>query len=77
MRKPNIDHSAYAGYRRFRGGIGSFEVFWNNGSLESGVEGEPMPTGWYWWACFPGSMPDSEPFGPFASSHAAWVDARD
>ena len=77
MRKPNVNHSAYEGYHQFLGGIGSFEVFWNDGALESDVEGEPMPTGWYWWPCFPGCMPDSDPSGPFTSSHAAWRDARD
>lgn len=77
MRKPNVNHSAYEGYHTFPGGGGSFEVFWNSGDLESDVEGEPLPTGWYWWSCFPGCMPDSDPSGPFASSHAAWRDARD
>ena len=38
---------------------------------EFGAEGEPLPSGWYWWTCIPGCMPDSEPFGPFPSAEAA------
>lgn len=36
---------------------------------------EPMP-GWYWWPCFPGCLPDSEPSGPFASYKEALADAQ-
>lgn len=58
------------------------EVFYNdetdsdcvgNGDLEDG----PLPTGWYWWSCFPGCLPDSEPFGPFETEDEALADARD
>src|ERR1017187_2208461 len=24
-----------------------------------------LEAGWYWWSCFPGCLPDSEPNGPF------------
>jgi hypothetical protein len=27
--------------------------------------------GWFYWYCLPGCMPDSEPFGPFASADEA------
>jgi hypothetical protein len=47
---------------------GSFEVFWHDGD-------EEYAPGWYWWACFPGCLPDGEPFGPFASSRHAHEDA--
>jgi hypothetical protein len=30
-------------------------------------DAEPNQTGWYWQACFPGCLPDSEPVGPFAT----------
>ena len=33
--------------------------------------------GWYWWSCFPGCLPDSEPFGPFDTEAEALEDARD
>jgi len=37
-------------------------------------DGEP---GWYFWFCFPGCMPDSDPEGPFVSSEEALKAARD
>lgn len=33
--------------------------------------------GWFWWACFPGCLPDSDPFGPFATAAEALADAQD
>lgn len=33
--------------------------------------------GWYWWACFPGCMPDSDPFGPFTTEDEAIADAQE
>lgn len=32
--------------------------------------------GWYYWYCFPGCMPDSDPIGPFATKADALADAR-
>lgn len=32
--------------------------------------------GWYWWPCFPGCLPDSDPVGPFATEAEAIADAR-
>jgi hypothetical protein len=32
--------------------------------------------GWYWWSCFPGCLPDSEPCGPFATEQEAILDAQ-
>ena len=36
-----------------------------------------MEAGWYWWACFPGCMPDSEPEGPYATEAEALAAAQD
>jgi hypothetical protein len=33
--------------------------------------------GWYWWACFPGCLPDGEPIGPFPTKAEALADAQD
>jgi hypothetical protein len=33
-------------------------------------------TGWYWWACFPGCLPDGEASGPFRTEAGAIKDAR-
>lgn len=57
---------------------GSFEVFWHDSNLWPEMvdeEGNPLPAGWYWWACFPGCLSDGEPSGPFASSQLAHKDA--
>ena len=40
-------------------------------------EGDCLGTGWYYWYCFPGCMPDSDPIGPFATEREAIDDARD
>ena len=32
---------------------------------------------WYWWSCFPGCLPDSDPVGPFDTEQAAIDDAQD
>lgn len=31
---------------------------------------------WWWWACFPGCLPDGDPQGPFDSENAALADAH-
>lgn len=40
-------------------------------------DGEMMGEGWYWWACFPGCMPDSDPCGPFDTEAEAIADAQE
>ncbi len=37
---------------------------------------QPCAAGWFWWSCFPGCLPDSEPIGPFDSEDEALADAR-
>ena len=46
---------------------------------ELGWEGqeEPSEAGWYYWHCFPGCMPDSDPIGPFGSMAEAIEHARE
>jgi hypothetical protein len=38
--------------------------------------GHELAPGWYWWACFPGCLPDGEPTGPFETESAAIEDAQ-
>lgn len=58
------------------------EVFWDDGDVVNGharnfdSEGNEVQPGWYWWACFPGCMPDSEPMGPFETEAEALADAQ-
>jgi hypothetical protein len=33
--------------------------------------------GWYWWACLPGCLPDTEPTGPFETEAEALADAQE
>jgi hypothetical protein len=40
-------------------------------------DGEPLSAGWYYWFCFPGCMPDSEPSGPYDTEEAAIAAARE
>lgn len=40
-------------------------------------DGDCMGSGWYYWFCFPGCLPDSDPVGPFATQDEALADARD
>lgn len=75
-RAPSPRWSAREGYHQFTDGGGSLEVFWHDES-EGGPEDLFAGPGWYWWACWPGCLPDGDPTGPFASSTAAWRDARD
>lgn len=69
----------FAGYQSFHHAedqdeYGSLEIFWHDGQDEGTGSGLSEP-GWYWWACFPGCLPDGEPAGPFASSRQALEDA--
>ena len=64
---------------------GSCEVFHLNpsqawelmgDSWEVSEQGEHITLeGWYWQACFPGCLPDGEPFGPFQTEEEAMADA--
>lgn len=56
------------------------EVFYHDGDdtveFEDGSESHfGMTTGWYWWSCFPGCLPDGDPNGPFESAEDAVEDA--
>lgn len=59
------------------------EVFYRDGEHHPNddcwvdCDGCPLPAGWYYWYCFPGCMPDSDPIGPFDTEEAAIEDARD
>lgn len=38
---------------------------------------EELEAGFYFWYCFPGCMPDSEPNGPYATQQEALEAARE
>jgi hypothetical protein len=49
------------------------EVFYVDGPNYEALQ---LEAGWYWWACFPGCLPDGEPSGPFDTMQEAIDDAR-
>lgn len=55
------------------------EVFWVEADIASenncGVVTE-VTSGWYYWSCMPGCLPDSEANGPFCSEELAVLDMR-
>ncbi len=54
------------------------EVFYRRANaIYRDGEYQVEPTGWYWWSCFPGCLPDSEPIGPFNTEAAALENARE
>ena len=60
-----------------RDGLGEFHCdSCSKGRKGYRPEPEDIRTGWFWWTCFPGCLPDSEPFGPFTSEQAAIDDAQ-
>jgi hypothetical protein len=50
--------------------FGSCEVFFIEDDTEE------LPIGWYWWACFPGCLPDGDPIGPFDTEEEAIHNAQ-
>ena len=55
----------------------SYEVFYHDEHIDGmpDDDGNICPSGWYWWSCFPGCLPDSDPFGPFETRSEAEQDA--
>ena len=58
------------------------EVFYDDADIVHGharnfdSEGSPVEAGWYWWICFPGCLPNSDPMGPFTTEQEAIDDAQ-
>ncbi len=51
------------------------EIFYADDLIDD--DGSPLPAGWYWWACSPGCLPDSDPCGPFDTEEEALENAQD
>ena len=48
-----------------------------DGSLVTLEDGTTYQSGeWFWWACFPGCLPDGDPVGPFSTETEALADAQ-
>jgi hypothetical protein len=52
------------------------QEIWSDAMSVSDSKESGMASGWYWWSCFPGCLPDGEPFGPFATEAEALGDAQ-
>jgi hypothetical protein len=50
----------------------SIEIFYADDVLAKSLGGR---TGWYWWACRVGRLPDLPPKGPFATGYLAYRNA--
>lgn len=42
-----------------------------------GIPYERTASGWWYWFCLPGCLPDSDPVGPFETAAEALADARE
>lgn len=78
VRLTDAEHQ-FAGYHKFKDFVsntefGSFEVFYVNAEHVQ-HSAEPTQVGWYWWPCYPGCLPDSDPAGPFPTAEGAYLDA--
>lgn len=55
------------------------EVYLDKGELSEKIDPDADPddtdiehgTAWFWWYCFPGCLPDSEPWGPYGDEKEA------
>ncbi len=54
------------------------EVFYVNVTDQNAGWGDLNATesGWYWWSCMPGCLPDADPTGPFKTEQEAIADAQ-
>jgi hypothetical protein len=53
---------------------GGIEIWYSDGTGD-GSTLNGLPEGWYWWSCWPGCLPDSDPYGPFKTHNMAYADA--
>ena len=50
---------------------------WQSDGWIDDIDDDTYTDGWYWWSCFPGCLPDSDPIGPFDTEAAAREHAQD
>lgn len=53
------------------------ELWDETNSLFYDQDVEPNASGWYYWARFPGCLPDGDPIGPFDTEEEAIADAQE
>jgi hypothetical protein len=52
------------------------EVFYAERGDFRDADDDVSEAGWYWWACFPGCIPEGEANGPFDTEAEAIADAQ-
>jgi hypothetical protein len=57
--------------------VSPLEAAYNRMNADHGNEFTIYEAGWYFWYCFPGCLPDSEPYGPYATEAEAVAAAQD
>ena len=57
--------------------VTELECNYNLQNMDHADEYTITEPGWYWWACFPGCLPDGPPIGPFDTEDDAKVDCVD
>lgn len=58
------------------GTLPNVEVFYLS-HFEARYTDEETAPGWYYWYCFPGCLPDSDPIGPYDTEEEALEAARE
>ena len=56
--------------------VSQLETIYNLDNLDHADEYTITQPGWYWWACFPGCLPDGDPMGPFETENEATANAQ-
>jgi hypothetical protein len=56
--------------------VSKLEAAYNQENSDHGNEFTIYESGWYWWSCFPGCLPDSEAIGPFNTEKEAIKDSQ-
>jgi hypothetical protein len=71
---PDVETFFHQHAKRERGMLNAGEKARQYGECLVDDDGECLGTGWYFQFCFPGCLPESDPYGPYATEALA-IDA--
>ena len=71
------DEMVYEYMRRNEFRLASMNTKTRDAIFDTMVEEQGITGGWFYWFCFPGCLPDSEPIGPFDTKAEALKDAQE
>ena len=72
-----VDDATFEGFSR------GAEVFWHDAEAPLtvgalfGEGGERLPSGFYWWSCQPGCLPEGDAYGPYETAREAYDAAHE